>query len=81
LFRSAASGRHRIDPLHMRAKLIAYLRNRGLHRRSIELRTTQFLAVIDKTLGNLVRQRAEHQVHPETLDWLQVDADVFSIMT
>jgi len=47
----------------MRPTLIAHLRNCGFHRRNIELGATQFLAIVDKTLRNLVRQRAEHKVH------------------
>src|SRR5215471_17406261 len=48
------AGELRLDPLHMRAVLVAHLRDRRFHRRNVELRTSQSLAVLDKTLRHLV---------------------------
>ena len=51
-----ALGELSLDPADMRAKLIAHLRDRGRHRRGIELGATQLLAVCDEILRDFIGQ-------------------------
>ena len=50
------------DPLHVSAKLVAHLRDRGRHGGDVEFGAAQFLAVGDELLRDLVGERAEDEI-------------------